>query len=203
MGWENATYEVTDLGTDEVVATGSHRTLYDFEADIPYDFAGIYLIKRVGATTDEELYGAKDNGNKAAAGAAEDKAVDADVDAPATETNAPVAEADAPVAEADTPAAEADAPAAEADTPAAEADAPAAEADTPTADDVAAGKAEDAAPDAAASDEAEVLTVGDTAAAVESGDDAADNSTWIYVLIVVVAVLAVACGMIFVRKRRA
>lgn len=64
MGWENATYELTDLWTNEVVATGSHRTLYDFEADIPYDFAGIYLIKRVGTTTDEGIYEVNANGSK-------------------------------------------------------------------------------------------------------------------------------------------
>lgn len=205
MGWENATYELTDLWTNEVVATGSHRTLYDFEADVPYDFAGIYLIKRVGTTTDEELYGTKDNGNKAAADApaAEAGAPAAEADTPTAEADTPDAEADAPAAEADAPAAEADTPDTEADTPDAEADAPDAEADTPTADDVADGKAEAPATDDAASDEAEVLTTGDAAADVESGDDAADNSTWIYVLIGVVVVLAAACGIIFVRKRRA
>ena len=109
MGWENATYELTDLWTNEVIATGSHRTLYDFEADIPYDFAGIYLIKRVGTTTDKDVYEVKTDAGKvtAAANTAVVPADDtADTAAPADDTN----EAETGAAGNDTAAAEENSP---------------------------------------------------------------------------------------------
>ncbi|MBE6809695.1 MAG: hypothetical protein E7521_01385 [Ruminococcaceae bacterium] len=52
MGWENAKYEITDLWTNEVIAEGTQRSLYDFDVQIEKDFAGIYLIKKVGTTTE-------------------------------------------------------------------------------------------------------------------------------------------------------
>ncbi len=53
MGWENAQYEVTDLWTNKVVAKGTQRSLYDFDVEIENDFAGIYLIEKVGTTTEK------------------------------------------------------------------------------------------------------------------------------------------------------
>lgn len=52
MGWSNAEYEVTDLWTNKVIAKGTQRSLYDFDVKIDNDFAGIYLIKKVGTTTE-------------------------------------------------------------------------------------------------------------------------------------------------------
>ncbi len=49
IDYANNQYEVINLMTDEVVATGNRATLYDFEANVAKDDAGIYLLRKVGS----------------------------------------------------------------------------------------------------------------------------------------------------------
>ncbi len=154
MGWENATYELTDLWTNKVVATGSHRTLYDFEADIPCDFAGIYLIKRIGTTTDKGLYEVNANGSKvidedntgvALGNETADNTVDTAITADTNDTNT-----------------------------------------------------------AAGTNDTDAAAIGTVTADAEGDTPVTGDSTSIYILVGVLAVLvAAACGIYFTGKRRA
>ncbi len=49
IDYANNQYEVINLMTDEVVATGNRATLYDFEANVAKDDVGIYLLRKVGS----------------------------------------------------------------------------------------------------------------------------------------------------------
>ncbi len=60
IGYEDGEYQITDLMTGKVIATGNHETLYDFKADVPNDKAGIYLLSKVesGAAVNVNAKGA-------------------------------------------------------------------------------------------------------------------------------------------------
>ena len=54
IGYEDAEYSVTDLITGEIVATGNYKTLYDFQADVAQDKAGLYLLQKIGSLDGEK-----------------------------------------------------------------------------------------------------------------------------------------------------
>jgi len=56
IGYEDAEYQITDLLTGRVIAAGNYATLYDFQADIAQDKAGIYLLTKTADIPEDQRH---------------------------------------------------------------------------------------------------------------------------------------------------